>query len=224
MKSIYYFLLCIFIITSCNNHTENIQTKSNTQKEVSADLLSNYKAISFDTLDVFIGNIDSNIFKFYGTQLDSVNAFLLTGKSRNEYDYSEGIFSCFKFDLNDTLIGLISREPSYYVSSVITLSLYNTWVKSIVVKYKLADSFGDAGDQSQYSTSIVKLNNELMLYSYGWASYDNSAGENPRDTTIDHWYNYSLIKLNKNHFDTISTDSAKIVTNHKEIINRLAKY
>ena len=218
MKSIYYFYTFILIITSCNNHTENIQPIISPQKETAIDLLTNYKAISFDTLDVFTGNVDTNTFKFYGTPLDTANAFLLN--SKNKYE----VFACFKFNLNDTIIGLISREPSYYVSSAITLSLYNTTIKSIVAKQKLADSFGDAGDQSQYSTSIVKSQNELTLYSYGWATYNHSAGENPNDTIIDHWYNYTLIKVNKNHFDTISTDSAKIIANYSKIINRLTKY
>jgi hypothetical protein len=217
----FFLATLLLLLCGCNNNTIQNE-KLPEQKKTKLEQLSQfYKPILFDTLDVYTSTEEeSNSFKFKGIKLDSLNAHYLNDQTF----WMEGVFACYRFSINDTLVALITRVPSYYVSSAVSIFIFNSRADSVIGSQKLADVFGDAGDGSQYSTCVMKQNNQLVTCSYGWASYDHRAGDDPKDTLVDYWHNYSITRFNQNQFDTLSTDSATIVKQHKQIIKRLVSY
>jgi hypothetical protein len=213
-------LTFIIVITSCDdNRKTSIQTIE--VKAETPTLLSKYKDIAFDSLDVYSGGMYNENFKYKGVLLDSMEVSFLP----QEWKWEPNYYACYKFKINDSLTGLITRVPSHYDASAIKLFFYDIRKDSIVKTINLADIFGDAGDAFQYSTCIYKQNNnDFLALTYNWSAYDHSVGDDPNDTIIENWYNYSLIDISKNLGDTITKDSSTIVNKYAKTIERLASY
>ncbi len=198
-----------------------------TTAESSAAAASNYskldtlfEEITSDTLFVFSNETaDDSRYKFVGTRIDSAEITALG------LDFTEGwnreLYACCKLPLSKSLIGLIVRGLGEYDVSKLKLFVFDTEKDSVISILDLADTFGDAGE-SFFSCSYIfeEKNKKLMLNYYG-GSYDHSV-ENLSDTIVDYWYRYYLYDLSKAPVDTLSKDSATIISKYPGIIKRMA--
>lgn len=182
-------------------------------------LLTKYKDISFDTLRVFSsGELESNKYKFKGTQLDSADVLLLPIALAEQYINDNGYFACYKFSIDSTRMGLITRTPSTYEPSSIKLLILDRQNDTITDFMELAETFGDAGDMAEKISWLFKDNNKKYK-SFMWVeeSHDNSV-ENEKDTTLQTWNYYYLLDLSKAKVDTVSKDEKKLLTQFGNLI------
>lgn len=205
MKKLLY-LLAIVIFTSCNEKTNNKQKILPKTITVSKykKLLSKFKTIAIDTLEVYSSE-DYGIYK--GIRLDSLDAILFPKEIADDYFIEHDLYACFKFEINSTKIGLLTRTPSTYVPSSIKLFIYNKTLDNISEYIELAESWGDAGDALIKTSWIIKSKkNEINALLKVSESHDHSV-EDEKDTIIESWDNHYLIDLLKPKIDTTNKDS-----------------
>ncbi len=197
------------------------ESTSTTESKFSV-FLNSYSETSFDSLDLYASyELENKEFKFHGTKLDSLSVSILD-KSASPDSQTEGYFACYRFKIGDSLVGLITRAPSYYSSTAIKVFIYDESSRLIVKTIDGADIFGDAGDASQFSTRIIKSDRPLFL-TYGWSSYDRSV-ENENDTIVEKSNYFLLTQLINGRLDTISKDSSTIASKFPHAISTLASY
>jgi hypothetical protein len=217
----YSLLLFVIIIFSfCTNVDSKQRAKKTEKKSKYAKLLSRYKSISFDTLEVFsTSELESNTYKFKGKQLDSADASLFPNEISKEYfNNAPGLFACYKFNLDSFRVGLITRTPSEYEPSSIKLFLFDIRKDTITDYLELAEFWGDAGDVVNKTSWLLKdKKNKYKSFIRENQSYDHSA-EDEKDTTVDYVDYYWLIDLSKEKQDTLSNDSLQLVTHFKNLI------
>ncbi|WP_295767873.1 hypothetical protein [uncultured Mucilaginibacter sp.] len=177
-----------------------------------AKLINVYVPLKLDTLEVFsFHNLDSIDYKYKGTQLDSANAKVLGGNWQNiEYYYAN-----FKFDIDEHKVGLITRVPSMYESSSITLFIYDKNKQTITGHFELAQSWGDAGAVFEKRSWLFRDKqgnlNCLLHQSY---YYDPKVNDEDASTAVDE-NNYYLINLQQSITDTVDRHAKALFTKTK---------
>jgi hypothetical protein len=167
--------------------------------------------LSADTLEIYSDpDPENKSYAFRGTLLDTVNITAVFGLSQNEYHWNQQVFGCYRFSLNDSLIALVARAPGLYVSSAIYLFLFDLKSDQIIGRFLLADRFGDAGEEMNLGSYMVKSKNQTELLSYKNSSYDHHVQGGLKDTLVERWNAFSSRSLCKMKFDTLSTDSQKL--------------
>ncbi|HEX7413357.1 MAG TPA: hypothetical protein VF411_04865, partial [Bacteroidia bacterium] len=182
--------------------------------------------VATDTFYVYSDlSIDGHKFAFSGRPLDSTQVSFLPFDIKGNYNWNKDYSACYKFPIDKSHIALITRIPGEYVSSKITLLVFDIDKDSIIKSLNLADTWGDAGESFVYNSCIFKdKEKNISILFYAWSSYDHRAGDNPKDTLIEYSKNYLLLNLSKNFGDTISRDSATIVTKYPDMLKKLASY
>jgi hypothetical protein len=218
MKKLLY-LLIILMFFSCEKktkHTQKIVAKKNKDSKYE-NLLSKFKDISIDTLEVYSSE---NYDNYKGIKMDSVDAILFPKEIAEEYFLEHDLYACYKFDINSTKIGLLARTPSMYVPSSIKLFFYNKTEDNIKEYIELAESWGDAGDSMEKTSWIIQnKKNEINVLMRIRESHDHSI-ENENDTIVENWYYHNLINISKQKIDTISKDSKLITKKFKSLLNK----
>lgn len=214
----------LFLLASCSNKTTTDDIKSeNTASKLST--LELFKDLTLDTFYVYSGDLHKDNNPFKGTRMDSSQIYFLPLEIRSSFDLDRDFGACYKFPLDKSKVGLIARVAGEYESSAIKLFVFDIEKDSVVKYVNLANTFGDAGDVDVYSSGIFKdKEGNLMILIYRWASYDHTVNGDPNDTIVERWNTYSLIKLSQTSVDTVSKDSATIVTKYREIAKKLASY
>lgn len=222
------FFVCITGILfthSCGTTTvkENMTPATESVPTRFTQLASLYKGAGTDTLYIFsAANIEDPAFSLRGTAMDSAHVWLLPYNLRASYEWNKDFGACFQFAIDSLRTGLVTRLPSEYVSSAIKLLVFDHPKDSVTNSIDLADTFGDAGDVSEYSSCLFhNKERNLLLLTYHWSSYDHSV-EDTADTRVDRWYNYSLYKISGDALDTLSKDSAEIIKQYPGIIRKLS--
>lgn len=174
-------------------------------------LLQKYKTVSIDTLNVFSSSeLESATYPFKGQLLDSVEIELLKESLSINGGVEPFFFACFKFQIDSSVLGLITRVPSIYESSSIKLLLYDKTKDRVIDFIELAETFGDAGDYAEKASWIYKDEDRrykgFICYE---VSHDNSV-DNPADTTIKTSKDYFLIQLSNKGIDTLSKDAKQL--------------
>lgn len=217
MCKISYILTVVFIL-SCNSNKQNEPV---VQKKPSKylNLLKKYKAVSIDTFKVYSSDdIEVNSFKFKGRLLDSADIMLLPEAFRGLSPKDSSLYACYKFELDSTRTGLITRTPSEYWPSSIKLFILDKKADTIFNYIELAELWGDAGDVMTKTGWIIKdkQKNIQTLLSVNETHY-NSAEDETDSTFQSHDY-YYLIDLSKRDIDTLSTDSMKLVQQFSKLL------
>lgn len=164
------------------------------------------------------------IYFFRGNKIDSTTFNVLTEKTTHGLPWTEGFYGIYSFKINKQFVGLLTRTPGEYSSTVISLWIYDTKHDSIVNEIQLADNFGDAG-ASEIINSYLFFDKEKKLnaLTYRHYSYDHSV-EEETDTIVEEYWNYYLTKLNATSVDTLSTDSIKLHGQFKSQLEKMASY
>ncbi|MBO9659285.1 MAG: hypothetical protein J7527_10715, partial [Chitinophagaceae bacterium] len=156
MKNI-VFVLMAFLLFSCAETPKEMPAEKTEEVRISKfqQLLTKYRDISFDTLEVFAAfDMDKKDYKYSGVELDSTEMMLLPEEiGRIE---PQSFFACYKFQIDSTGIGLITRVPGEYYPTSIKLLVLNTKLDSIVSYFELSDLSGDAGDMWQKTSWLYK--------------------------------------------------------------------
>jgi len=225
MRVNYYFSLSVIILLfySCSNSSSDNESEISTSRY--SKLENSFQDFKNDTLYVYSHlSPDGKDFPFKGAAMDSIQVSLLPYEIKYAYHWNKDFGACYKFIVDKSNIALIARTSGEYESSRITLLLYNLEKDSIVKTYSLADSWGDAGDTYIHNSCIIKDKDGYSLITYNYSSYDHSVEDVENDTVVEIWKNYSLCKLKNSTIDTLSIDSAKIVSQYYNIIKKLETY
>ncbi|MCW3073096.1 MAG: hypothetical protein JWP69_165 [Flaviaesturariibacter sp.] len=220
MRKLFFLAIQIFFF-SCSSSETNQQTTRTSQVSKFKNLLTKYKDISFDTLQVFSsGDLESNQYKFKGTQLDSADVLLFPNELAEQYVNDNGYFGTYKFAIDSTRIGLITRTPSTYEPSSIKLLILDKRKDAITDIVELAETFGDAGDMAEKISWLFQSEHKTYK-SFTWIeeSHDNSV-DDENDTTIQTWNSYYLLDLSKAKIDTVSEDEKELVKRFRNLLKQ----
>ncbi len=126
--------------------------------------LDSFERISFDTLHVYTPCKKPDGKKFAGRIMDSAfhNWFELSKYQLSNLRW-QNMFSCYKFELNDSLTALIVRRPSQYSETAITLNLWDNKKEKIVSTTEIADSYGDGMWYFVKDAWLLDINGDLQL-------------------------------------------------------------
>ena len=219
-----FIIFILFLLASCSNKTATDAVKSENPSSVHSKL-DLFKDLILDTFYVYSGALHEDNYPFKGTPMDSSQIYFLPLDIRSSFDYNKDFGACYKFPLCKSKIGLIARVFGIYESSAIKLFVFDIEKDSVVKYVDLANTWGDEGYAEVYSSGIFKdKENNLMILVYQFASYDHRANDDSTDQVIEHWNTYSLLKLSQTSVDTVSKDSATIVTKYPSIARQLGNY
>jgi hypothetical protein len=225
---VFYFILIIFLFSYCSSEPKTIERKIpvDSMPFHYVKLQELFKDFTGDTLYVYSDwSPENKNYDFKGAPMDSIQVSMLPHDIRANYNWNKDFGACYKFPLDSFNIALIARTSGEYVSSALKLFVFNLRCDSIVKTLSLADSWGDAGEASVYSSCVFKSpDKNLFILTYSWSSYDHSAGDVENDTIVEYWKSYSLYKLSKNVVDTVSQDSTAIVSQYSAIVQKLSRY
>ena len=216
MKQLLY-LFTIIIFFSCEEKpkkTQKIVVKTIRDSKYK-NLLSKFKNISIDTLEVYSSE---DYGKYRGIKMDSLDAILFPKEIAEAYFLEHDLYACYKFEINPTKIGLLARTPSMYVPSSIKLFIYNKIEDNISEYIELAESWGDAGDSTEKKSWIIKTKeNKINALIKETESHDHSV-EDENDTIVESWDKHYLIDLSTPKSDTLSKDSELLTKKFKLLL------
>jgi hypothetical protein len=214
MKYISFILLALSL--ACNQST----TSSVARVSKYEHLLSKFKEISFDTLEVYsMGEEGEKNYKYNGVQLDSVDAVLFpTEIAKAHFMDPPGLFACFKFNIDSARTGLIARTPSEYYPSSIKLFIYESVKDTLEEFSELAEYIGDEGVVRDVNSWLFKdSSNNVQAFTWIHDSEDNSV-EDENDTTISNTNSFLLSNISKNNRKEIDSAITKLPSNLKRLV------
>lgn len=159
------------------------------------NLLSRYSDIRVDTLQVFYESGSEEKSNYFGKQLDSSSIKLILG-ALPEVNYTGNFYATYKFDIDTSYLGLITRVPSFYESTALVLLIYNKRFDCICNHVDLAEDFGDAGDVFRRISWIFKNSNNVTKLATLEESAHYHETDNPDDTAVDRHSSFFMWNLN----------------------------
>ncbi len=202
-----------------------VSCKQESKVETKFEKLSKfYNDTTFSELFVYPNKSnDDALFVFKGKQIDTTVFHLLTEKVTQGLPWTEGFYGIYSFNINSEHVGLITRTPGAYSPTKISLWIYDLKNDSITNNIELADIFGDAGTALRINSYLfLDKEKQLNALTYRFYSYDHSV-EGEADMTIEKHNHYYLTKIKYLSVDTISTDSAMLNQEFKQLI-KMANY
>src|SRR5258708_22464959 len=111
------FVCLVFPLFKCKNSEGEVKVNHGLKTKSRFEwLLKKYAPISFDTLKIFSSDhLDNESYPFKGKKLDSAGILLFPKEISAAYAYDSGYYACFKFRIDSSRMGLITRTPSDYV-------------------------------------------------------------------------------------------------------------
>lgn len=169
-----------------------------------AELLKLYKDIKIDTLKVFTQqNLDSIGYEFRGKKMDTAAMHLLPKEVLQD---TASVYAVYKFNLDATRIGLITRTPSEYDASSVKLFIYDKRADKITDQIELSELWGDAGDSFEKTSWLYNdVSKGIKCFTKEDAEHDGSVDDD-KDTTITQTQRYYLIGFKNVHHDTVNKD------------------
>lgn len=217
------YITTLILLFGCDQKTTKQQQPDLPKESKFKSLLTKYKDISFDTLQVFSSEeLESSQYKFKGNQLDSADVSLFPKELAEQYVNDNGYFACYKFIIDSNRTGLITRTPSTYEPSSVKLLIFNKQPDAITDFIELAETFGDAGDMAEKTSWLFK-DDKKEYKSFIWVeeSHDNSV-DDEKDTTVQTWNYYYLLDISKSTVDTLSKDEKELLNRFGSLIRQRA--
>jgi hypothetical protein len=202
------FTLAVVSLTACGEEASNKQTPETvTTPSRYTNLISKYKPITFDTLQVFSAyEINSETNKFKGTKLDSTDFKLLPAGMRTES--FDDFYACFQFPLDGTHIALITRTPSFYDVTSLKLLVYDKSRDTISRITELAENVGDGGAQTVKTSWLFKEGQQYVSLIFVEETLDHSIDDENPVARIDTTRSYSLVEVISR--DTLNADASSL--------------
>lgn len=214
------FILIAFSLFSCADTPKERPVEKTKEVRVSKfqQLLTKYKDISFDTLEVFAAfDMDKKSYKYSGVELDSTEMMLLPEGLGSLEPHS--FFACYKFTIDSASIGLITRVPGEYSPTSIKLLVLDTKLDSVVSYFELSDLSGDAGDMWQKTSWLYKNENSYRSLLWQELTHDHIV-DDEADSTVDRTNNYYLIDFSSLKPDTIVRDTMKLTMQFADLLKK----
>lgn len=215
-------IVTLVFLLGCKQSTKNTSSTSN-KNEQYLQLLTKFKDITFDTLEVYplIDGTKIEAYKYYGVELDSADATLFPGNiATAHFNDPPSLFACYKFNIDSSRVGLIARTPSVYYPTSIKLFVYTTNKDTLIEITELAEYLGDAGDLLDVNSWLIKDGNtNIQVLKWVQESIDNSL-ENDKTTNIAIRDHLLLYNVSTNKSDTLSNNIANLPAGFSKLIRR----
>jgi hypothetical protein len=218
----YLIIFLTFILFSCNDQSNNIKREIERPKIESKfeNLLKKYKSINIDTLVIYSMFDDK---KFEGIRINRLEGKLFPKEiiEQNFINHELDIFACYKFNIDTSKIGLITRTPSMYSPTSIKLFIYDINLDAITKYIEVAETWGDAGDSMEKKSWVILNKNKFKILIEKIEKTDHRAySEDENDTIIEIWKYYYLVEIKKSKFDTINKNGKYLMKKHFKLINK----
>jgi hypothetical protein len=217
-----FFALITFSLFSCGEAPSK-ESPAEKVEEVRVSkfekLLTKYKDISFDTLEVFaMFYMEKKGYKFSGAELNAEEMKFLPDDIGSKE--AQSFFACYKFPMDATRTGLITRCPGEYSANSVKLLILDTKLDSIVSFFELTELSGDAGDMWQKTSWLYRNNNQqYRAFLFQELTHDRSVDDEP-DTTIERTNNYFLVDFSRIKPDTVSTDTVMLTSQFAGLLKK----
>jgi len=216
-KPVHLLLLFLLLSVACRHKGNLLSTTDNYD-----ELLNMYKPLTVDTMKIFAASApDSNAYAFKGIHIDSVKVALFPDKLIKNRDKHE-FYATYRFDIDSTRTGLITRAPTPDDAASLLLLVYNKQKNAITDGFEVAQSYGDAGDMFE-KQSWLFTDNQKKIRCLIWEqqarneAVNNGADTINKDTTQIKVNNYYLVGLDKATHDTLDRNAMQLF---REFINR----
>jgi hypothetical protein len=221
MKNIVIVLIALALF-GCGQNTSkegSVEKIAEAPQSKFQQLLTKYKDISFDTLEVFaVFDMERPVYKFSGAKLNNAEMDLLPESLGVKEPGS--FFACYKFPMDASKVGLITRTPGEYSATSLKLLILDTKFDSIVSYFELSELSGDAGDAWQKTSWLFKNDQQhYRSFLFEELTHDHIHDEEP-DTFPSRTNNYYLVDFSVIKPDTISTDSLKLTVQFSDLLRK----
>jgi hypothetical protein len=183
------------------------------------NLFARFFNIAIDTLQVYSPGNDSSAFK--GHAIDSTNARLFPAEMAQQHSTENpALFAIYKFVIDSARLGLLARTPSEYAPSSIKLFIYDKGKDSLTSYIELGESWDDAGDYLAKTSWLFRDSStrHIQALIQVFQGHDNSV-DNPRDTTREEQYRYSLVDISKGG-DTLFADKKQLPEKYSPLLKK----
>jgi hypothetical protein len=184
------------------------------------DLFAQFSNIGLDTLEVHSPDSANDVYR--GHTIDSLNArFFPEDMAKHHTSENPELFAIYKFMIDSARMGLLARTPSEYEPSSIKLFLWDRRKDSLTAYIELGENWGDAGDYMRKKSWLFRdtASKHIQALIEVFQGHDNSV-DNPKDTTREERYLYTLIGFTKTGLDTLFIDQEKLPVQYSELIKK----
>jgi hypothetical protein len=173
---------------------------TDSKNSASATFLELFQEMSFDTLHVYSPCDKPDGRKFEGKIMDSTfyEFFEFDAWQLSNLQW-QNFYTCYKFEMSDSLTGLIVRRPSQYGETAIDLNIWNNRTEKIIETVNLSDAFGDGMWFFVKDAWIVDFNGDkkldIVTRRKSW-SQDNvppALRENPQGFGEEHIHDTTIV-------------------------------
>lgn len=215
-----FFLAGMVALFSCD-HPKPIQSKGGiVYNGRFKDLFAQFFNIGLDTLEVHSPDTVPSVYN--GRSIDSLNAQLFPSEMAQHHTAEDPeLFAIYKFMIDSARMGLLARTPSEYEPSSIKLFLWDKRKDSLTSYIELGETWGDAGDYMYKKSWLFRdtSSRHIQALIEEFQGHDNSV-DNPKDTTREERYLYTLVDFTKNGLDTIFIDQEKLPAKYSQLIKK----
>lgn len=233
MRGTLPFALALLLLSCSGNRTPSVNVEllpdsvlhrtaaSTKETKTYAQLLQKFKALSFDTLEVFPPlNLQDTSFRYWGVPLDEPEVDLLPDEAG---DFDAGLqpshFAVYQFPMDSATTGLIVRTPSHQVSTSIMLLAYNKKDDAITASTQLCDKKVNGGFSYLKKAWLIKTPQQKLQSLVWTTSTTDHSVANKADSTIEKHNSYYLLNILSYYMrDTTARDSATLVKNYKRLL------
>jgi hypothetical protein len=183
-------------------------------------LFAQFFNIGLDTLEVHSPDTVPSVYN--GRSIDSLNAQLFPSEMAQHHTAENPeLFAIYKFMIDSARMGLLARTPSEYEPSSIKLFLWDKRKDSLTSYIELGETWGDAGDYMYKKSWLFRdtSSRHIQALIEEFQGHDNSV-DNPKDTTREERYLYTLVDFTKNGLDTIFIDQEKLPGKYSQLIKK----
>lgn len=151
----------ILLLVACSGEKKEAAPETK-DAAIYNELLSLYEEVSGkDTIAVFsVEDPEQTNFRFKGFALDS--SFVRLLPAAVQHGTNDGYYACFKFSLDSSTIGLITRTPGKYVSSAICLLIFDKQKQAMIAGYELAEHFGESSESVDRVSKLYRKGNSWL--------------------------------------------------------------
>ena len=192
-NSLLILMIVIFLISCENKKTDSDQQLQNKVIDSTALFINLFPEINSVDLHIYSPKeYDTlNNDRFVGKQINTCFYKYLKTKHYDplSIDTSYHLYSCYRFKLSETKLGLIVRRPSQYSETAIDLFSWDILKKQVVDITNLTDAFGDEGWHFVQDAWMKDLNNDQQLdIITRRKDYDQDLGDTTKISKTDSIY------------------------------------
>lgn len=221
------FLIIIFCCKLPNKKVAKVAKDRSKAKNYTL-LLSKFKEISFDTIGFFPieSDIEFNYAKFDGPQLTKEDVDIMPQIIPHFTD-SSGLYACYKFLIDSSRIGLITRTTVKNYQLAINLLIYNKNTDTIIITTGLAQKLVDDGVEGL----VIDTNSWLYkdevnnIRAFTWVQESLHRNTNREKRKISVRANlFFMYNISTNNHDSLGTKLQKLPLKLAKLVKERRKH